>query len=131
MVSVVPAEKIQGEGLFQATLEKCPRDVPYTLKIKRWDGSEQITRDPYSYGVIMGEVDIHLFAEGQHWRLYEKFGAHLRKIGEDTGRLLCGLGSERAARQRGWGFQWLGWPGSRHAQVDRQRDLGIVHSRYR
>ncbi len=25
--SVVPAEKIQGEGLFQATLEKCPRDV--------------------------------------------------------------------------------------------------------
>jgi 1,4-alpha-glucan branching enzyme len=54
--SVVPAEKIQGEGLFQATLEKCPRDVPYTLKIKRWDGSEQITRDPYSYGVIMGEV---------------------------------------------------------------------------
>src|ERR671936_463323 len=71
--AVIPAEKIQGEGLFQATLEKCPRDVPYTLKIKRWDGSEQTTRDPYSYGVIMGEVDVHLFAEGQHWRLYEKF----------------------------------------------------------
>src|SRR5947208_16543975 len=83
--SVVPAEKIQGDGLFQATLEKCPRDVPYILKIKRWDGSEEITRDPYSYGVIMGEVDVHLFAEGQHWRLYDKFGAHLRKIGEDNG----------------------------------------------
>src|SRR5207248_2059489 len=64
--SVVPAEKIQGDGLFQATLEKCARDVPYILKIKRWDGSEEITRDPYSYGVIMGEVDVHLFAEGQH-----------------------------------------------------------------
>src|SRR2546423_1564640 len=47
--AVIPAEKIQGEGLFQATLEKCARDVPYTLKIKRWDGSEQITRDPYSF----------------------------------------------------------------------------------
>src|SRR5207253_7252058 len=83
--SVVPAEKIQGDGLFQATLEKCARDVPYTLKIKRWDGSEQTTRDPYSYGVIMGEVDLHLFGEGQHWRLYEKFGAHTRKVGEDLG----------------------------------------------
>ncbi|PYK74355.1 MAG: 1,4-alpha-glucan branching enzyme, partial [Verrucomicrobia bacterium] len=83
--AIVPAEKIQGEGLFQATLEKCARDVPYTLKIKRWDGSEQITRDPYSYGVIMGEVDLHLFGEGQHWRLYEKFGAHVRKVGEDLG----------------------------------------------
>ena len=37
--AVIPAEKIQGEGLFQATLEKCARDVPYTLTIKRWDGS--------------------------------------------------------------------------------------------
>src|SRR4026209_1851795 len=83
--TVIPAEKIQGEGLFQATLEKCARDVPYTLTIKRWDGSEQITRDPYSYGVIMGEVDLHLFGEGQHWRLYEKFGAHVRKVGEDLG----------------------------------------------
>jgi 1,4-alpha-glucan branching enzyme len=83
--AAIPAEKIQGEGLFQATLEKCARDVPYTLKIKRWDGSEQITRDPYSYGVIMGEVDLHLFGEGQHWRLYEKFGAHVRKVGEDLG----------------------------------------------
>src|SRR5437588_1214846 len=83
--TLIPAEKIQGDGLFQATLEKCARDVPYTLKIKRWDGSEQITRDPYSYGVIMGEVDLHLFGEGQHWRLYEKFGAHTRKVGEDLG----------------------------------------------
>ena len=83
--AAISAEKIQGEGLFQATLEKCARDIPYTLKIKRWDGSEQITRDPYSYGVIMGEVDLHLFGEGQHWRLYEKFGAHVRKVGEDLG----------------------------------------------
>ena len=33
----------------------------------------------------MGEVDLHLFAEGQHWQLYEKFGAHLRTIGDEAG----------------------------------------------
>ena len=34
-------------------------------------------RDPYRYGPIMGETDLYLFAEGQHWRIYDKFGAHL------------------------------------------------------
>ena len=111
--SVVPAEKIQGEGLFQATLEKCPRDVPYTLKIKRWDGSEQITRDPYSYGVIMGEVDIHLFAEGQHWRLYDKFGAHLRNIGDDRG-VYFAVWAPNAQRVSVVG-DFNGWDGRVHA----------------
>jgi 1,4-alpha-glucan branching enzyme len=33
----------------------------------------------------MGEVDLHLFAEGNHQRLYDKFGAHLREIGGERG----------------------------------------------
>src|SRR5437870_73977 len=111
--SVVPAEKIQGDGLFQATLEKCPRDVPYILKIKRWDGSEEITRDPYSYGVIMGEVDVHLFAEGQHWRLYDKFGAHLRKIGDDNG-VYFAVWAPNAQRVSVVG-DFNGWDGRVHA----------------
>src|SRR5437773_10345107 len=111
--SVVPAEKIQGDGLFQATLEKCARDVPYILKIKRWDGSEEITRDPYSYGVIMGEVDVHLFAEGQHWRLYDKFGAHLRKIGDDNG-VYFAVWAPNAQRVSVVG-DFNGWDGRVHA----------------
>src|SRR5437660_9423980 len=119
--SVVAAEKIQGDGLFQATLEKCARDVPYTLKIKRWDGSEQITRYPYSYGVIMGEVDVHLFAEGQHWRLYEKFGAHIRKIGEDTG-VYFAVWAPNAQRVSVVG-DFNGWDGRVHAM---RKLLGTV-----
>ena len=33
----------------------------------------------------MGEMDLHLFAEGNHLEIYEKFGAHLRTIGGDAG----------------------------------------------
>ena len=33
----------------------------------------------------MGEVDLHLFAEGNHHQLYEKFGAQLRTIGDVEG----------------------------------------------
>jgi 1,4-alpha-glucan branching enzyme len=33
----------------------------------------------------IGEVDIHLFAEGTHGRIYEKMGAHLARRGSDHG----------------------------------------------
>ncbi len=82
---VFPAEKIHGNGMFQAALGDVPRDVRYRLEIKTREGAEFSIRDPYSYGVIMGEVDLHLFGEGNHWQLYDKFGAHLRRIGEDDG----------------------------------------------
>jgi 1,4-alpha-glucan branching enzyme len=81
----IAAERIQQDGLFCATIAGATRDVPYHLRVTTWDGSQHITRDPYQYGPIMGEVDLHLFAEGQHWKIYEKFGAHLRTIGDATG----------------------------------------------
>ena len=59
----------------------------------------------------MGDIDLHLFSEGNHLQIYEKFGAHLRKIGGVDGRLLCGLGAECAAGQRGRRLQWMGSAG--------------------
>ena len=80
-----PAERLHVEGLYQATVPNESRDFSYLLKVTAFDGSEHLLRDPYSYGPIMGEVDLHLFAEGNHKRLYEKFGAHLRAIGGERG----------------------------------------------
>jgi 1,4-alpha-glucan branching enzyme len=81
----VEAEKIHRDGFFCATLPGATRDLDYHLRVTGWDGSEWVTRDPYGYGPIMGEVDLHLFTEGQHWQIYEKFGAHLRTIGDEAG----------------------------------------------
>jgi 1,4-alpha-glucan branching enzyme len=78
---IFPAERLHIEGLYQATVPNEPRDFSYLLKVIAFDGSEQLLRDPYSYGPIMGEIDLHLFAEGNHKKLFEKFGAHLREIG--------------------------------------------------
>src|SRR5437868_1959809 len=79
------ADRLRPEGFFQATLPNATRDLDYRLQITGWDGSEYTMRDPYGYGPIMGEIDLHLFSEGQHWQLYEQFGAHLRGIGETEG----------------------------------------------
>ncbi|MBV9619265.1 MAG: 1,4-alpha-glucan branching protein GlgB [Verrucomicrobia bacterium] len=81
----VEAEKIHRDGFFQAQVPNATRDLDYHLRVTNWDGSEYAMRDAYQYGPIMGEVDLHLFSEGQHWQLYEKFGAHLRKIGDTAG----------------------------------------------
>jgi 1,4-alpha-glucan branching enzyme len=81
----IAAEKLQKDGFFQAILPGKKRDCDYRVRAVRWDGSERALRDPYCYGTIMGEIDLHLFAEGQHWELYKKFGAHLRNIGDEQG----------------------------------------------
>ncbi|MEO6871125.1 MAG: 1,4-alpha-glucan branching enzyme, partial [Chthoniobacterales bacterium] len=82
---VFPAERLHVEGLFQATIPNETSAFSYYVKVTGFDGSEQTQRDPYSYGPIMGELDLHLFAEGNDKRLYDKFGAHLREIGGDRG----------------------------------------------
>jgi len=81
----IAAERIDEDGFFCATVPKADRDVPYQLRIVKPDGSEELTRDAYQYGTIIGDVDLHLFSEGQHWKIYEKFGAHLRTISDATG----------------------------------------------
>ncbi len=81
----ITAQKIQQDGFFCATVRDATRDLPYHLRVTAWDGSHHLTRDPYQFGPIMGEVDLHLFAEGQHWKIYEKFGAHVRTLGDATG----------------------------------------------
>ncbi len=81
----IAAEKIHRDGFFCATLPDATRDLDYHFRVTSWEGSELVLRDPYGYGPIMGEVDLHLFAEGQHWQIYEKFGAHLRTMGDTAG----------------------------------------------
>src|SRR5213083_1474911 len=81
----IAAERIQQDGFFCATVPGAPRDLPYHVRITGRGGSQHLTRDPYQYGPIIGEVDMHLFAEGQHWKIYEKFGAHLRTVGDAAG----------------------------------------------
>jgi 1,4-alpha-glucan branching enzyme len=81
----IAAEKIHRDGFFCATVPNATRDLDYRIRITGHDGKEFLTRDPYRYGPILGEIDLHLFSEGQHWQIYEKFGAHLRNIGGDDG----------------------------------------------
>ena len=51
----------------------------YKLKVQ-WAGGEQISEDPYSYGELLGEMDLYLFAEGNHRDLGNALGAQVVEI---------------------------------------------------
>ena len=58
------------EGLFVGDIEPSL----YRLRIG-WPGGEQETEDPYSFGPLLGDLDIHLIAEGSHLELASALGA--------------------------------------------------------
>ena len=84
--------------------------------------------DPYAFGLLLGELDVYLLAEGNHLELGRCLGAQAMSIEGVDGRALCGLGAERAARVGGRGLQRLGRPAPHDAQARRGRRVGAVHS---
>src|SRR5262249_14060952 len=64
-----PAEP---EGLFEGTITD---RGAYLLRIA-WPDATQETEDPYSFGPLLGDLDLHLFNEGRHFELAEAFGAN-------------------------------------------------------
>jgi 1,4-alpha-glucan branching enzyme len=77
------------EGVFAATLPVT--EVPnYRLAVAYpgppgTPGPETTTDDPYRFLPTLGEVDLHLIAEGRHEQLWQVLGAHVRTFGEVTG----------------------------------------------
>ena len=59
-------------GLFAGP---SPSAGPYFLRID-WGGPIQEVEDPYSFGPLLGALDIHLLAEGKHRDLASCLGAH-------------------------------------------------------
>ena len=63
---------LRNTGLFTGPIAATG---PYLLRID-WGGPVQETEDPYSFGPLLGELDIYLLAEGRHHDLAACLGAH-------------------------------------------------------
>ncbi len=74
------AERIHPDGFFVAMVKDADEPFRYTLHFTSHDGTRWSERDPYSFGTLLGEFDLHLFAEGNHQLLHEKMGAHLQTV---------------------------------------------------
>ena len=74
---------VNQSGLFASTAP-VQLDDGYVLRITWPDGKGgeyvQYTEDPYSYGLLLGELDIYLLAEGRHRELGRCLGANPMRI---------------------------------------------------
>lgn len=52
----------------------------YTVDWQEQDGNRHSMVCPYSFHPQLGELDLHLFAEGHHWQIYDHLGAHLKTV---------------------------------------------------
>ncbi|CAM2064597.1 1,4-alpha-glucan branching enzyme GlgB [Sulfidibacter corallicola] len=67
------------DGFFCGPMADRKESFPYRLKISDpYSEEPRVEEDPYRFPSLLGEMDLHLLGEGQHWRSYEKMGAHPR-----------------------------------------------------
>ncbi|MSV32359.1 MAG: 1,4-alpha-glucan branching protein GlgB [Bryobacterales bacterium] len=79
----VEMQRIHEAGFFTADLNADPAN--YQLKIHTIQGHEETIDDPYRFGPIISNFDLHLHTEGTLNRAWETFGAHPQAIDNVTG----------------------------------------------
>jgi 1,4-alpha-glucan branching enzyme len=78
--AVVEMEQIDAAGVFAAFLPRRKLPLAYRLEATWPDGRASAFDDPYSFPPSLGELDLHLIAEGRHEELGEVLGAHEREL---------------------------------------------------
>lgn len=70
-------QPLQEPGLFAAWVPGSPR---YRLRIRWPGGTVEETEDPYAFGLLLGELDLHLISEGCHHELARCLGAQVMSV---------------------------------------------------
>ncbi len=87
--AVRPMTPREPAGVFELALPDHPAaramDLDYRVRIA-FPGDHLVQfDDPYRYGRVLTDFDLHLLGEGTHHRAFEKLGAHRVTIGTTTG----------------------------------------------
>jgi 1,4-alpha-glucan branching enzyme len=72
-------EQIHPGGVFEGVIDDAELPLRYRLEVDYGDGGTFTIDDPYAFGPTIGELDLHLIAEGRHEEIYERLGAHVRE----------------------------------------------------
>ncbi|HEX8715430.1 MAG TPA: 1,4-alpha-glucan branching protein GlgB [Gemmatimonadaceae bacterium] len=75
----VPMEPIAA-GIFAVFLPGATLPLRYRLRLHFASGATVERDDPYRFLPTVGELDLHLFNEGTHRRVYQALGAHARTV---------------------------------------------------
>lgn len=73
-------QRIEGTDFFE--WKGLGKLVPGYYQVEWFDrhNNKHVEYDPYAFAPQLGDLDIHLFAEGQHWNIYQHLGAHPHNV---------------------------------------------------
>ncbi len=77
---VFPMQRVHAGGFFEAFFPGETEFFRYQLEMTLSDGRTLAAEDPYRYPPCLSELDLYLFGEGNHFRLYDKLGAHIVQL---------------------------------------------------
>jgi len=85
--AIHPMTRLDAAGLYETVVPASPDlSVPdYRLRVTYNGGGVMELDDPYRYGRVLTDFDLHLLGEGTHHRAFEKLGAHRVILGQATG----------------------------------------------
>jgi 1,4-alpha-glucan branching enzyme len=112
-----PMKRVHREGLFEAILPVNGEKLRYRLQVKDRSGKVSEHHDPYAFPPLLTDFDLHLFAEGRHYRAYDFMGAHVIKVGGVAGVRFV-VWAPNAGRVSVVG-DFNRWDGRRHAMRSR------------
>ena len=76
---VASLRRIHAAGFFAGSMPGRMQPFAYRLRLQVGTLTLEI-EDPYRFGLIAGDVDLYLFGEGTHRRLYDMLGVHERTM---------------------------------------------------
>jgi len=90
---LLPMTRVDPSGLFEASLPRTNDQRPttndqrpdYRLRIAFSADHVVEIDDPYRYGRVLSDFDLHLLGEGTQLRAFEKLGAHHMRVGPAVG----------------------------------------------
>lgn len=81
-------ESVGNSGFFALYCEDA--DISsYEYKVQYSENDIITYEDPYIYAPVLGDMDKYLFAEGTHYQIYKKLGAHIMTINGVSGTLFA------------------------------------------
>ena len=75
----VAMAKVHPDGFFEAIFDDRKGPFPYRLAVENHEGHSWEFVDPYQFGPVLSDFDLHLLGEGTHYKNYERLGAHVRE----------------------------------------------------
>ncbi|HEU5080610.1 MAG TPA: 1,4-alpha-glucan branching protein GlgB [Opitutaceae bacterium] len=80
-----PMTSLAPEGFFEGVIADRHEVFRYQLRATLHNKEVRQFYDPYAFLPTLGDLDLHLFNEGNDHRVYEKLGAHVRTIDDAPG----------------------------------------------